>query len=183
MRARGATLIEIIVVIIISGILVVFIAPILATAVDSYDRTSRNIEVLTKMRYAMERISREIRSIRRDPLDSGSYDIATALSGMTAKKLQFCRSDGTRVTIDNLSLATEIAVDYTSGFTATCTAATLSGQTLTDSVTLFNFTYLTITGAAATGKTDVAYVDIDLRMAGTGTSTYLNTMRVDLRNP
>lgn len=183
MRAYGATLIELLVVIIISGILVVFIAPILAEAVDSYDRTSRNIEVLTKMRYAMERMAREIRTIRRDPLDPDSYDIATALNGMTANKFQFCRPDGTRVTIDNLSLSTAINIDYATGFTSTCTAATVTGQTLTDSVTSFSMTYRTISGAVATGKTDVAFVDLALSITGTGTSTYSSTMRVDLKNP
>jgi type II secretory pathway pseudopilin PulG len=180
-RARGATLIEIIVVIIISGILVVFIAPILTTAVDSYDRTSRNIEVLTKMRYAMERIAREIRTIRRDPLDAGSYDVVTG--SMTATKFEFCRPDGTRVTIDNTTLASEIAIGYTAGFTSTCTASAASTRTLTDSVTAFSLTYRTVTGGVATGKTDVAYVDIAVTITGTGTSGYNSSMRVDLRNP
>jgi MSHA biogenesis protein MshO len=180
-RAGGATLIEVIVVIIISGILVVFIAPILTTAVDSYDRTSRNIEVLTKMRYAMERIAREIRSIRRDPLNVDTYDVVTG--SMTATKFEFCRPDGTRVTIDNTTLSTEIALGYTAGFTSTCTASAATTRTLTDSVTLFSLTYRTITGAVAAGKTDVAYVDIALSITGTGTSAYSSSMRVDMRNP
>jgi MSHA biogenesis protein MshO len=181
MRVSGATLIEIIVVIIISGILVVFIAPVLATAVDSYDRTSRNIEVLTKMRYAMERLAREIRSIRRDPLDPGSYDVVTG--SMTATKFEFCRADGTRVTIDNTTLASEVRLGYTAGFSSTCTSSAATTRTLTDAVTAFTMTYRTITGAVATGKTDVAYVDIALTITGTSTSAYNSAMRVDIKNP
>ena|SRR5947207_14005101 len=168
-------------VLIISGILVVFIAPILTLGVDSYDRTSRNVEVLTKMRYAMERIAREIRSIRRDPLDRGSYDVVTG--SMTGTKFEFCRPDGTRVTIDNTTSATQIALGYTTGFTSTCTASAATTQVLTDSVTTFSMTYLTVTGAAATGKTDVAYVDLSLWITGTGTLVYKSSMRVDMRNP
>src|SRR5205814_9023804 len=113
MRHRGFSLVDVVMVLIISGILVVFIAPILTLGVESYDRTSRNVEVLTKMRYAMERIAREIRSIRRDPLDPASYDIVT----MTTTQFAFCRPDGTRVIIDNTP-TTQVDLGYTVGFTS-----------------------------------------------------------------
>jgi len=184
MRAYGFTLIEAIMVLIISGVLVAFMLPIMTSAVDAYDRTTRDLEVLTKMRYAMERMAREIRAIRRDPLDPASYDIVTAGSGMSATKFEFCRSDGTRVTLDNLTLASEIALGYAAGFTTTCSASAVTTQTLTDSVTSLTFTYRTRSGAVATGKSDVAYVEIDLRLTGTSTPAYNSmVMRVDLRNP
>jgi len=104
MRARGFTLIEMVMVIIIMTILAAFIGPILAEAVSAYDSISRNIEVLTKMRYAMERLAREIRMVRRDPVNSGNYDIVT----MAVNKLEYCQADGTGVIID-----------YTTGFTLT----------------------------------------------------------------
>src|SRR5206468_3344373 len=129
MRVPGFTLIETVMVLIIIGILAVFIAPVLSTAVNSYDTTSRNIEVLTKMRYAMERMAREIRSIRRDPVNVGNYDIVTG--SMTAAKFEFCRPDGTRVTIDNATSASQVQIGYTTGFTSTCTSSAATIQTLT----------------------------------------------------
>jgi prepilin-type N-terminal cleavage/methylation domain-containing protein len=192
-RAPGYTLLEVVMVMIILGIVAAFVAPVLSTAVTAYDTTSRNIEVLTKMRYAMERMAREIRAARRDPADSANYDIAT----MGATTLEFCRADGTRVTIDQTP-ATEVKLGYTTGFAASsCTAGGATTQTLTDSVitsvpppTPFSFKYCRVDGTtcatssgATVDKTNVAFVEITMTLAGTGTDNYTSTIRVDLRNP
>lgn len=179
MRPRGFTLIEVVMVIIILAILVAFVAPILSGAVGAYDTASRNIEVLTKMRYAMERIAREIRMIRRDPVNSANYDIVTG--SMTVSKFEFCRAGGTRVTIDYTS--PNLKLGYTTGFTSSCTASAATTQTLTDAATSFTLTYRTIGGGVAAGNNDVAYVDVAMTITGTGTSAYNSSMRVDMRNP
>ena len=179
MRGRGFTLVEVVMVLVIVGILVVFIAPIIVTAVNAYDQTSRNTEVLTKMRYAMERMAREIRSIRRDPVNSADYDVVTG--SMTASLFEFCRGDGTRVTINYTN--PNVAIGYTTGFASSCTASAATTQNLTDSATSFSLTYLRTDGGAAAGKNDVAYVDIAMALTGTGTGAYNSAMRVDMRNP
>jgi MSHA biogenesis protein MshO len=179
MHARGQSLLELVIVLIILGILVAFVAPILSGAVDSYDRTSRNVEVLTKMRYTMERVARELRAMRRDPADTDDYDVASLGS---ATKLDFCRSDGTRVSIQKVG--SEVRLNYTGGFaTTSCTASASTTNTLTDSVDAFTLSYRRRTGAATTKKGQLEYVDVDLVMTGTGTSAYSSSMRVDLRNP
>ena len=178
MRRAGYSLIELVIVLIIIGVLAAFVSPILTTAVTSYDTTAQNLEALTKMRYAMERIAREIRAIRRDPLDPDSFDIVTG--SMTATKFEFCRSDGTRVTIDNTT-STEIKLGYTSGFTSTCTASAATTYRLTDNVTAFSLTYRTITGAVTASKTSVAYVDLDFTISGVG--SHSGSMRVEMRGP
>lgn len=183
---RGYTLIEAVLVLLIVGILAAFIAPILGSAVDSYDDTAQNVEALTKLRYAMERLAREIRAIRRDPLDPGSYDIVSPTGTyMTATRFDFCRSDGRRITIDNASVATEVRLaDSTpASYTSTCPSAAVTALTLADKVTTFSLTYRTASGAAATGKTDVAFVDIALTLTSTGGVAHSAAMRVDLRNP
>jgi len=176
---RGATLVEMVLVIIIMGILAAFIAPALSGAVSSYDQTSRNIEVLTKMRYAMERIARELRAMRRDPFNSSNYDTPSLAS---ATKLDFCRTDGTRVSIQQVG--NEVRIDYAGGFgSTTCTAAASTTNTLTDSVTAFGMSYLTFGGAATASQSQLQYIDISMTLTGTGTSAYSSAMRVDLRNP
>jgi type II secretory pathway pseudopilin PulG len=186
MRGAGYTLIEAAIVITIMGILVAFIAPILLNAVNSYDTTSRNIEVLTKMRYSMERMAREIRNLRRDPKNTARADV----SSMTATKLEFCQGDGTRVTLDAAAVAGEVRIGYTAGsLQASCAVGAATTNTLTNSVTAFQFQYCRIDSvcAASSGATvselSVAFVDISMTLTGTATSAYTSTLRVDLRNP
>jgi prepilin-type N-terminal cleavage/methylation domain-containing protein len=193
-RAAGYALIEMVIVIIIVGVLAAFIGPILTETLGSYEHTSRNIEVLTKMRYAMDRMGREIHSIRRDPANSANYDIVTG--SMSASKLEFCNGDGTRVTIDNSALASEVQMAYSaSASPSTCSVAAGTAQTLTDAVTTFCFSYCLIDGTTCTrtaacaatasvvDKSTVAFVDVIMTLTGTGTGAYANTLRIDLRNP
>jgi len=180
MRARGFTLIEMVMVIIIMTILAAFIGPILAEAVSAYDSISRNIEVLTKMRYAMERLAREIRMVRRDPVNSGNYDIVT----MAVNKLEYCQADGTGVIIDYTSPPNvSIGFSAVGAFASTCGASGATTRILTDMATGFTLTYFNAAGGAAVGKNDVAYVQVALTLTGTGTSAYNLSTRVDLRNP
>jgi prepilin-type N-terminal cleavage/methylation domain-containing protein len=186
MPTRGYTLIETVIVIVIVAVLAAFIAPVLSNAVTSYDTTTRNVEVLTRMRYAMERMDREIRDMRRDPVDSAQYDIV--VGSMTATMLEFCKADGTRVTVDGAAVAGEVRLGYTAGFASTCTASAATTQTLTDAVTAFTFIYCQIDGTSCTpgftvDQTNVAFVDITMTLTGTGTGAYTSTARVDLRSP
>lgn len=179
MKAKGVTLIELVVVVVILGILAAFVAPILSGAVNSYDYTSRNIELLTNMRYTMERIGREIRAMRRDPIDSDSYDIMA----MSATSLEFCTNDGYRVGIA-LS-GSQVKVGYTSGFSTACAASSPISvpSTLTDNVSAFSLTYFTSSGGSASNKSNVAFIDIGLTVTRSGANTYTSAMRVDMRNP
>ena len=180
MRAHGFTLIEMVMVVIIMAILAAFIAPILAEAVSAYDTISRNIEVLTKMRYAMERLAREIRMVRRDPVNSANYDIVT----MAANSLEFCQADGTGVIISYASPNVSVAFTNAGIFSSvSCSASALTARVLTDMATGFTLTYFNAAGGAAVGKNDVAYVQVALTVTGTGTSAYNLSTRVDLRNP
>jgi MSHA biogenesis protein MshO len=185
--ARGFSLLEVVLVIVILGIVAAFVAPVLTTSLTSYDETSRNVEVLTRMRYAMERIARELRNMRKDPAAAGQYDIAT----MTQSKLEFCRADGNRVSIEKPVGISEVRLDYQSGFSSTCSAAGGTGvHALTDAVTNFTFSYCRNDGttcATSTGVTvnrsNVSFVDISLTITGTGTQAYTSAMRVNLRTP
>lgn len=182
MGARGYTLLEVVIVIIIMGIVAVFVGPVLSTALGSYDATSRNVEVLTRMRYAMERMEREIRHVRRAATNSANYDIAT----MSSSQLVFTKPDGNQVSIDNLT-AGEVRLGY---------STPAASATLTDAVTEFCISYCRIDGTTCTlnagtctasgltvDATNVAFAEIRMKLAGSGTLEYTNTMRVALRIP
>ena len=186
MRVAGFTLIETVMVLIIIAIVAAFVSPIISTAVTSYDTTSRNVEVLTRMRYSLERMAREIRAVRRDPADNQAYDFAT----MTQTKVDFCKPDNTRVSIEKPSAVSEVRLDYLSGIATTCTVSPSTSLPLTDDVTSLSFSYCRIDGAtcasasgATVDRTNVAFIDMTLIITGSGTGAYTSTMRVDLRQP
>lgn len=186
MRPAGFTLMETVMVLIIIAIIAVFVSPIISMAVTSYDTTSRNVEVLTRMRYTVERMARELRAVRRDPSDNRAYDFAT----MTQTKVDLCKPDNTRVSIEKPGAASEVRLDYLTGISTTCTASGSTSLPLTDAVTSLSFTYCRIDGTtcasssgATVDRTNVAFVDLTLVITGTGTSAYTSTTRVDLRQP
>lgn len=166
---RGWSLMELILVLVIIGTLGVFVGPLLLNAITAYDRTHTAVVTLAKQRYAMERMVREMRDIRRTPADTASFDI----SSMAGTNFTFFKADGTEVAIA-LSGST-----VTLGYTGTGTG-TLTDQVATSGLA---FTYYlqdgTTTGATAT---TVAFVEVSLTLAE-GSATFENRSRVDLRNP
>jgi prepilin-type N-terminal cleavage/methylation domain-containing protein len=163
-RTRGWTLIELIMVIVIVGILAVFVGPVLMNAVRAYDRTQATVNAYAKMRYALERITREVAAVRRNPANTTALDIST----MTATNLQFFKEDGTEVAIT--IAGTNVTVNYVGTGTGT----------LTDQATALTFTYYRHDGAAAANATELEFVEIALTVTD-GTTAYANRQRVALR--
>jgi type II secretory pathway pseudopilin PulG len=165
--ARGWSLVELVMVIIIVGTLAAFIGPLLLKAVSAYDMTEGTVGAYAKMRYAMERIAREVREVRRSPADTANLDI----SSMTAINFTFYKADGTQVAIT--FAAPNVTLNY---------VGTASG-TLTDQVSAFTFAYYQQDGTtAATNAANVAYVQASLTLTE-GTNNFANRQRFDLRNP
>jgi type II secretory pathway pseudopilin PulG len=169
MRPRseaGWTLMEVILVIVIIGTVAVFVGPLLISAVKAYDRTQGTVNTYAKMRYAMERMTREIAAVRRNPADTTAFDI----SSMTAANLQFFKEDGTEVGITS------------GGGSATLTYVGTGSGTLSDSVTALAFSYYRHDGAtAAANATELEFVEIALTVTD-GTTSYANRQRIALRN-
>ena len=165
-NARGWTLVEVIMVMVIIGILAAFIGPMLLNALNAYDRTQLTVNTYGKMRYAMERMAREIAAVRRNAADTTDFDVTT----MTAGTFAFFKEDGTQVTI---TLAgTDLNLTY---------AGTGTGL-LADGVGALAFAYYRADGATlAVNAAQLAFVQVSMTISD-GTTNYPNRVRVALRN-
>jgi prepilin-type N-terminal cleavage/methylation domain-containing protein len=164
--ARGWTLVELILVMTIVGIVAVFIGPVLLNAVRAYDRTQATVNAYGTMRYAMERMAREIAAVRRDPANTAAFDVAT----MGAGNLTFTKEDGVEVTL--ATAGTNVSLTY---------AGTGSGV-LADRVSALGFAYFRHDGTtAAADAAQLRYVEVSMTI-GDGSANYANRVRVALRN-
>ena len=168
-RQRGVTLLELVIVLVVVAIIVAFVYPVLTQAITAYQDTSAAVSAATKGRYALERIAREIRDVRRSAADDAQFDIAT----MTASQMAFTRIDGVTVTI------TGSGTKATLGYSTPAATSDLVDQ-LTNAASIFQ--YLKSDGSGGAGVGDVRYVEITL-MLSQASGTYSNRMRLALRNP
>ena len=76
-RVEGFSLLELILVIAILGVLAAFVGPVVFNALRSYDQMQRGVQTQAKMRYAIERMAREIREIRRQVTDATFHSPST----------------------------------------------------------------------------------------------------------
>lgn len=163
---RGWSLVEMIMVMVIIGILGAFIGPVLLNAVKAYDRTQVTVDTYAKMRYALERIAREVAALRRNPANTTAFDV----SSMTATNFTFIKEDGMEVTV------TVAGTDVNLTYSGTGTGL------LADGVSALNFVYYRHDGAtAATNGTQLAFVEISMTVSD-GATSYANRLRVALRN-
>jgi prepilin-type N-terminal cleavage/methylation domain-containing protein len=164
-RVEGLSLIELVMVILILGILAAFVGPVLFNAMRSYDSGQEAMLTQAKMRYALERMSRELREIRRQATDSAALDIAT----MSATTIDFFKTDGTRVVLAAAGNQLNLSYPPTTGM-------------LADQVGAFSLAYFQPNGTAVAGNTSsLAFIQISLAVSE-GTNLYSARVRVDLKN-
>lgn len=167
-RQAGFTLIEVIATLVILGTLAAAGAPMLSSGVRAYDATHTSLLTLNKLRYATERMVREVREVRRDPADPSVYDIGL----MTAASFRFTKSDGVEVSIDRPA---QVRLAYS-------TPPVAPAPTLSDQVDMIEFKYFKADGTTETAsKSEVAFVQIQLSLKH-GTAIYAQRVRVGLRN-
>lgn len=167
-RIEGFSLIELIMVIVILGILAAFVGPVLFNAMRSYQGLQTGVETQAKMRYAMERMSRELREIRRQTTDAALLD-----STMTVSSIDFFKTDGTRVIINVAGSQVDLAY---------VTSTIVSGM-LTDQVSSFSLAYFQQDASTpATTQASISFVEISMTLSE-GTNLFPARVRVDLKNP
>lgn len=167
-RVEGFTLAELIMVIVILGILGAFVGPVVFNAIRAYDSVQKSANTNAKVRYAMERIAREMRDIRRQATDASFLDIAS----MGASSFAFIKTDGTEVVLSGAGGVVNLAYSTLSGM--------LIDQVQPGSFSLAYFERdgTTLSASAAS----VAFVQVSMTLTD-GAVTVPARLRVELRNP
>jgi prepilin-type N-terminal cleavage/methylation domain-containing protein len=166
--ARGWSLVELVVVILVLGMLAAFIGPLLVSALTAYDMTSGTVSAYAKMRYAMERMEREMRDIRRSPADTTKYDINAGT--LSATNFDFVKWDGTAVKIDLNGTNVRITYGATAGI-------------LADKASLLEIKYYRHDGTTETAAVNnIEFVQIRMTLTDKANS-YTSRVRVSLRTP
>jgi MSHA biogenesis protein MshO len=179
-RSSGFTLIELIATIVVLGIIAAAGAPVLVRSIQAYNSTLNSVTTLDKVRYATDRLAREIRE--------STYSAGTSSLNMSTTAPSFTKVDylisGTTITSTTYTVlisssGSNVNIAYTpSG--GTTTTAVLTDQ-LSSTAGSLQFAYYDQTGATTTLATAVHYVEIRLTLAGNG-QDYSARTRVALRN-
>jgi len=170
-RTAGFTLVELVMTLIILGVLAAVAAPILFGGFRVFSVSTADLHTLDKLRYATERMARELREVQHTGV---SYVLAMA--GATTSSVTFTKNDGTVVTL-NGSAPPALTLTY----------AGVGGATLTDQVAAGGalFTGYAIDGVTTTNDpTQIAFVEITLSLQRPpdNVTTFSQRTRVALRN-
>jgi prepilin-type N-terminal cleavage/methylation domain-containing protein len=164
---RGFTLIEMVMVMVILGILAGLTAPIFSQGLTAARLTTENLHTLAKLRYATERLVREIRQVN---YNGSGYDVTT----MTASSLVFTKADTVNTTVSITSSGPNLTLAYGT--------PSVSGL-LADEVSSINFAYYDANGAVTASSVDLAFVEINLTLQNPTTGgSYSQRTRAALRD-
>ena len=174
-RARGVTLAELVIVIIVIGILAAVMLP-LATSIRAYNDIQGNVVVLDKQRYATERLAREIRAVDFVP------GVGFAFNNMGANSMAF-----TRTLFDAAGGAAQTIVTVGNNGNAVTLAyamPAIPAQVLTDElngVAGLTFLYLDRNGVATANPNLVRMIQITLNLLHNG-NVYPQQTQIQLKN-
>lgn len=163
-RIVGFTLLELVITITVIGVLAGIAAPLLLGGFTLFSNTTPVLNRLDKLRYATERMARELREVQNN---AGTYAITMAAPTVTS--LSFTKSNGNVVTFNGgappLLTMTETGVG--------------GPFTLTNEVTSVSFAGFQVDGTTATNsQTTIAFVQITVTLS----NGFSQRTRVALRN-
>lgn len=165
-RARGFTLIEMVIVIVVLGAIFSLGALGLGRAFDSYDLARKTTDTDWQGRVALERIARELRDIR----SATAGDLA-----FTATEVRFIDIDGNSVCFRQSGTTLQRSSDGPAG-----ACGTTNPQPLADNVVAggLNFFYYDNAGNATAAAASVFYITATLQVSeGTINETYRVTVQ------
>lgn len=165
----GFTLMEMIITLTLIAILAGITAPYMGNGAQAYNHTATSLQTIDKLRYASERLARELREIQRD--ENGDYDIETPVS-ISGKHIIFTKTDGETVSIDDT--APTLVMAYSS-------LNANAPYVLTDELSSITFNYYLNDGIRSASTTrDISYIEFEL-ILNKG-NEYRQRTRVALRN-
>jgi prepilin-type N-terminal cleavage/methylation domain-containing protein len=152
---RGFTLIELVISTVVIGIMAMALSPLMLSSLNAYDNTLGNLVLLDKLRYATERLAREIRGVQyasnTSTSTTGCGDSPTTtnhycITAMDPTNLQFRRSYTD--TAGNVTWRT-VTINATGSTVTLAYSDVNSGeaQVLTDELSSLSFAYLQQDGA------------------------------------
>jgi len=168
--ANGFTLIEAVVAIVLIGVLAMAVIPVIDSAVHTYATTTNSLDALSKLRYATERMAREIREVRRNPLFPTDFDMT-----LGATSLIFTKADGNQVSIS--SSAPNVNLAYQTPSASGVLTDLLNANTDLN----FQF-YLADKTTQTASLSQLAYVRISLMLTDRDGAQVNQTTWVALRN-
>jgi MSHA biogenesis protein MshO len=156
----------VVMVILVLSIVAGLTAPIFSQGLAATHSTKENLQTIEKLRYASERLAREIRQVN---YNGAGYDI----SSMTGTSLTFTKNDGSSTTVTINFSGSAVTLGYSS--------PALSA-TLTDEVSSLAFAYYDSSNAATASATNVAFIEYTLTLQNSVTGgSYSQRTRVALR--
>lgn len=165
----GFTLIEMITSMLLLAVLAAAAVPFMSNGVQAYNSTANGLQTISKLRYASERLARELREIRHN---GTGYGISTSVT-TAGNDIRFQKSDLEWVNIN--TNAPNLTMNYEN-------LASGADFILSDGLTSVTFNYYRNDGInPPTSAIDVAYIEFELVLNSNGTS-YSQRTRVALRN-
>lgn len=169
----------------ITGILAVAIAPMVSNAILAYSYVQADYDALYKLRYALNRFAYEAREVTVNFSDTqnGTTSPIYNASSLTSTQFTFKRSDFSNdpaaqdTTISFLCSGTSPNITLSLTYGASGTA-----RTLVDELSLCQFTHYTKNGTTTTtSATTVAQSVLQLTVTKSNGTTYASQRRVTLR--